>query len=105
MGFGDIHPISDSERAAAAFVLLFGVTITSYIMDTLNGMISALHNLQADFEENDKLSLFMGTLERFNGGQKLSGSFQIQLLSYFEFRWQFNKNHAISTQEDEELFT
>ena len=100
VGFGDFHPVSDSERVVAAFLLLFGVAITSYIMENLNGMISALHNLQADFEENDKLSLFMGTLERFNGGQKMSKELERSILSYFEYRWQLNKNIAISTEAD-----
>ena len=32
VGFGDLHPRSDFERLACAFILLFGVAIFSYIM-------------------------------------------------------------------------
>jgi len=77
--------------------------MTSYVMENLTRMIATLTNLTADFEENDKLSLFIGTLERFNEGFKLDSEFQQSLLSYFEFRWQQNKNLAISTQEDVDL--
>lgn len=34
VGFGDYHPRSDYERVLVAFILLFGVTIFSYIMGT-----------------------------------------------------------------------
>ena len=71
VGFGDYHPITDSERLASAFVLLFGVAMTSFIMENLNGMISNLYSLQADFEKHNELSLFFGTLERFNNGNKV----------------------------------
>ena len=32
VGFGDLHPRSDSERIFCAFLLMFGVAIFSYIM-------------------------------------------------------------------------
>ena len=39
VGLGDYHPRSNSERMAGAFLLLFGVAITSFIMDHFNSMI------------------------------------------------------------------
>ena len=33
VGLGDMHPRSDIERAIGSFVLLFGVAVTSFIMD------------------------------------------------------------------------
>ena len=35
VGLGDLHPRSNSERLVGAFVLLFGVALTSYIMESL----------------------------------------------------------------------
>lgn len=32
VGFGDYHPRSDPERILCAFILLFGVTMFSYII-------------------------------------------------------------------------
>ena len=39
VGLGDYHPRSDSERLLGAFILMFGVAITSYIMENLNDML------------------------------------------------------------------
>ena len=32
IGYGDFHPVSVSERSLAAFILLFGVAVFSFIM-------------------------------------------------------------------------
>jgi len=39
VGLGDYHPKSNVERLVCAFMLLFGVAMTSFIMDNLNNMI------------------------------------------------------------------
>ena len=36
VGLGDYHPINDRERALGSLILLFGVLITSVVMDKLN---------------------------------------------------------------------
>ena len=72
VGLGDLHPISDSERLFGSFILLFGVAITTFIMENLNRMIVQLNSIQKTFEENDQLSLFLGTMEKFNGDRPIS---------------------------------
>mmetsp|Transcript_9853 Transcript_9853/g.14916 ORF Transcript_9853/g.14916 Transcript_9853/m.14916 type:complete len:180 (-) Transcript_9853:1524-2063(-) len=103
VGLGDYHPVADLERFLGSFILLFGVAITSFIMENLNNMIVQLNSIQKNFEENDKLSLFLGTMEKFNGDRPYTEARQQQILGYFEHRWQSNKNFAISTQEDVDL--
>ena len=39
VGFGDYHPRTNIERFLGAFILLSGVTITSYITESLSSMI------------------------------------------------------------------
>ena len=39
VGFGDFNPKSDSERLLCAFILLFGVSIFSYILGIFNEII------------------------------------------------------------------
>mmetsp|Transcript_31133 Transcript_31133/g.47593 ORF Transcript_31133/g.47593 Transcript_31133/m.47593 type:complete len:104 (+) Transcript_31133:1148-1459(+) len=39
VGLGDYYPNSNKERFVGAFVLLFGVAITSFIMENLIGMM------------------------------------------------------------------
>ena len=66
VGLGDLHPRSNIERLAGAFMLLFGVAITSYIMENFSDMILLFNKFSKTFEEESKLSLFFGTMERFN---------------------------------------
>mmetsp|Transcript_14068 Transcript_14068/g.21935 ORF Transcript_14068/g.21935 Transcript_14068/m.21935 type:complete len:120 (+) Transcript_14068:119-478(+) len=103
VGLGDYHPVSNFERFTGAFILLFGVSITSFIMDNLNKMILQLNSIQKPYEQNNEMSLFLGTLEKFNGSKKLLPDHQQEILEYFEYRWRFNKNNAISTQQDIDL--
>ena len=51
VGLGDYHPRSNLERFVGAFVLLFGVALTSYIMEALIGIILKIQNLNKNFEE------------------------------------------------------
>jgi len=39
VGFGDYHPRTNIERLLGAFILIVGVTITSYITESLSRMI------------------------------------------------------------------
>mmetsp|Transcript_33579 Transcript_33579/g.51651 ORF Transcript_33579/g.51651 Transcript_33579/m.51651 type:complete len:150 (+) Transcript_33579:1350-1799(+) len=67
VGLGDFHPRSDLERVVGAFILLFGVMITSYIMENFSEMLIQIQNFNHTFEDSVQLSLFLGTLRRFNG--------------------------------------
>ena len=66
-----MHPVSDTERAFGVLFLLGGVATTTYIMDSLMGMIKKLQELNKDYEEANQLGQFMGTLERFNRRKRL----------------------------------
>jgi len=50
VGLGDYHPRSSIERGVGAFVLLFGVALTSYVMDSLSQMLVRIENLNKPFE-------------------------------------------------------
>ena len=91
------------ERLLGSFLLLFGVAITSYIMEHLTKMIMAIRELKKMHEEEDQLSVFLGTLERFNGEVKIELETVKKIEDYFQYRWIKNKNHAISTAEDYNL--
>jgi len=54
-----------------AFILLFGVAMTSYTMEYFSRMLVKLKEYDKDHEENSKLSSFLGTLKRFNNDIKL----------------------------------
>lgn len=49
VGFGDLTPRSDIERAFGAFLLLIGVAIFSYIMGSFIDMIDELNNFDGEY--------------------------------------------------------
>lgn len=66
VGLGDYHPRSNLERFVGAFILLIGVTLTSYITENLAIMIVKLQKINEGFSDESGLSFFFGTLQRFN---------------------------------------
>ena len=56
VGLGDFNPKSNMERLVCSFLLLFGVAMTSFIMDNLNNMLLKLNQFNKDFEDESKLS-------------------------------------------------
>ena len=104
VGLGDYHPRTNIERFVGAFVLLFGVTITSFIMENLSRMIMQIREFNIGFEKSNDLSQFLSTLERFNKNIAVPKDLKLNLEDYFNFRWKYNKNNAISTQQDFDLF-
>mmetsp|Transcript_35764 Transcript_35764/g.54774 ORF Transcript_35764/g.54774 Transcript_35764/m.54774 type:complete len:151 (-) Transcript_35764:969-1421(-) len=51
VGLGDFHPVSNAERLAGAFILLFGVMVTSFIMENFTKMIAQISQLRTDYYE------------------------------------------------------
>jgi len=103
VGLGDIYPRSNIERLAGATFLLVGVMITSFIIESLNQMLSKVQRINESFEETDKLSLFFGTLKKFNFEKPFPKEFVENIESYFEHRWEGNRSNAISNDEDRAL--
>lgn len=62
VGFGDYHPISNNERLFCAFILLTGVLIFSYLMDTFLTVIDGLQEIDKDLNDGDNLTKFFGVI-------------------------------------------
>ena len=103
VGLGDFHPTNDQERILGTLILLFGVLITTFVNEKLMKMIQQLSWVDHDFEETDKLSLFLTVMKKFNANQNLSRETQEQFDSYFRYRWSHDHCLAISKREDIEL--
>jgi hypothetical protein len=103
VGLGDYHPRSNKERALSTWMLLFGAALTSFIMENLNTMLKRFNLINKNFEESDKLSLFLGTLNRFNQDQPLDKDYKKMIEEYFEYRWRMVRNTAVSDEADRDL--
>jgi hypothetical protein len=66
VGFGDYHPRNNTERVIGALLLLFGVMVNSFVMESLTKMIESLKNVSADYEDYDMLTMFISTMKKFN---------------------------------------
>ena len=62
VGFGDFHPMSNTERLFMAFGMLFGVAIFSYIMGIFIEILQKYQDLNRDLDEGDNLTKFFGLL-------------------------------------------
>jgi hypothetical protein len=59
VGYGDFHPKSDRERIVAAFVLLFGVAVFSFIMGNFTEILVAYRTAMASNDESENLTNWM----------------------------------------------
>jgi hypothetical protein len=69
VGFGDFNPKSNIERIITVVMLLFGVSIFSYIMGNFLEMIQKIKEFKKEFDDGDNLSKFFGVLEKFNNNK------------------------------------
>ena len=97
VGLGDYHPVTDNERISCAFIMLYGVMVTSIVMESFSLMLKELRNFNKSYEESAKLNLFLGTLKKFNEYIPLQKNYQQTLEDYFNYRWNWDRNFAIST--------
>ena len=71
VGFGDLHPRSDIERMACAFMLLIGVMLFSTIMNGFIDMINEFKDYDAEISDGDNLTRFFGTVKKFNNDKQI----------------------------------
>lgn len=87
VGLGDLHPRSNVERVVGALMLLVGVALTSLIVNTLTTMLEKLRMSHFDFNDEEGLSVFFGTLHRFNKDSPVDPDFRAKIENHLRFRW------------------
>jgi len=102
VGLGDYHPKNSNERVFIAFVMLFGVMITTYLLERFSKIVELLKNFNQGVNNSHSLNLFLATLSRFNRSP-LSEQVQFEYQEYFKYRWNNDKNLAVSTSADHQL--
>jgi len=105
VGLGDYHPIADRERILGAFFLLFGVLLTSVVMDNLNQMLVQFKEFDTGFSDSDKLYLFIGTIHKFNRGGQTSTKMYQKIVDYFQYRWLNNKTEYLINFEGSSILS
>ena len=105
VGFGDMRPLNDAERALVAFILLFGVAIFSYVMGNFISILDTFKSINAEMEDGDNLSRFFGLMKQFNKGRNIDNQMKLKIEDYMDYRWSNDRNLAISTDEDKALIS
>ena len=99
IGFGDFNPRGDFERVYISFGLLFGVLIFSYIMGLFIEIIDTVKKNNADPGDGDNLAKFFGILRKFNMEKHMGIKMKQEIESYFDYRWDNDKNDVINNDE------
>ena len=99
VGFGDFNPKSNIERLIIAFFLMFGVAIFSYIMGSFIQILNVAKEFAAENEDGINLSKFFGTLRKFNNEEDIKLSLKKEIESFFDYKWQLDKNEIVFDDE------
>jgi len=103
VGFGDLYPRSNIERLFTSMILLFGVTIFSYIMGIFIEILGSYERLNAELDEGDKLTQFFGMMKHFNGNVPLKQELRDRFEEFFDYKWKFDHNQAIDDDHEIDL--
>ena len=85
--------------------MLFGNAIFGYIIGNFNEMMKEFKNYKALIEDEDKLNRFFNLLVRFNRSRELPRDFKDRIEKYFEYKWNNDRNRALSDDHGIAIFT
>ena len=95
VGLGDYHPKNSMERLMSAMIMLFGVMITSFLIENFSQMLNLLKTFNDTYNDSKNLTIFLGTMKKLNNDVPLKDSEKIN--QYFKYRWGKDRNLAVST--------
>ena len=97
-GFGDVVPINDNERIISLFYMSVGCVVYSYVGLTFHRMVEKIQNFDMDFEDSGELERFFEIMKWFNGGRRLPIKFERQILQFFIYKWNSDRNYSIQKE-------
>lgn len=104
VGFGDYHPRHSVERVLTVLMLIFGVSIFSYIMGIFINIVDTINSLNASIDDGENLVRFFGLLIRFNKNKNLNGDFRRNMEQFFDFKWTNGRLLALESEADKSIF-
>lgn len=104
VGLGDFHPVNQSERLLCAFLLLFGVSIQSYIMGIFIQILEEFKQMNEGLDEGEALSKFFLVLNMYNNAKPINQKFRDSIQAHMDYRWDNDKSVALHTEEAQSIF-
>jgi hypothetical protein len=95
VGYGDFHAISDTEKIVSSIIILFGVTVFSFIMGNFIEILMSFKIVTAENEDSENLTKWFGLLARFNKGRPLPKEMTRKIENYFDYYWAMDRNYAV----------
>ena len=99
IGYGDMYPISVNERWIASVILMFGVSIFSFIIGQFIEIMMNYKSLWAVGHHKD-LSKWISLLSRFNNGNPLNKELITKIEDFFTYYWDNNRMQVLSSESD-----
>ena len=99
IGFGDFTPVSSVERLLASIILMFGVTVFSFIMGQFIEILINYKSLWKVGHHQD-LSKWIALLSRFNNGNPLNKELITKIEDFFNYFWENNPLGAVNDEAD-----
>ena len=78
---------------------MFGVAIFSYIMGSFIQILNVAKEFAAENEDGINLSKFFGTVRKFNNEEDIKLSLKKEIESFFDYKWQLDKNEIVFDDE------
>lgn len=101
VGFGDMVPRTNYERATGVIIIFCGYLTFSYVNSCLLEAIEDLESAQAEFDDGEKLEQFFQTLKTvFNAGVDLDKELRDDITDFFQHKWRNNKNQFQQNKVD-----
>jgi hypothetical protein len=102
IGFGDFLPKSVNEKVVAAFVMMLGVSIFSYIMGNFIDILISYKNFSSSGDQKD-LTKWVAHLTKFNRGQKLDMKLIKAVEDFFDYHRINSPQSCFSSDSDKEM--
>jgi hypothetical protein len=104
IGFGDLVPRSDLERALGAILLLTGVAIFTYVMGSFIDMLNEINGFNSEYNDGDQLAKFFGALRYLNKERDIKLDLKREIEDFFAYSWIQDRNLAFKSSEDLQFF-
>jgi hypothetical protein len=105
IGYGDFCPKAVSEKLLVSGVLLVLVSVYSYNMSALMGVLADYRTIACNREaENQKdLVKWLGLLTYINGGVPIKRGLQDKIEDFFQYYWAKDRMRALKSERDKKI--
>ena len=100
VGYGDLAPVSETEKIVGIVIMIGGVAFFSYIMSQFIEIISNFNQNLGVEEQTFELHNWMTLLTRFRENKPLPNSLYRQINQHFKYYWANNRLSQVQKDND-----